>query len=151
MNPIADIRIYCEGSRPIDDKPLHLALRRIAMKLRQNGFSLGDFDHLYLNLTTSPMPGGIAPAQRTGHGEPAWLLSYDVQVAQKLYAQLGSPQSHKAVFRLVEETLTRTFATPAFPAEQIQACITETIQRRPYARRRFIRHSQQPPCPASLP
>lgn len=127
MKPIADIRVYREGSRPIDDKPLHLALRRMAMKLRENSFSLGDFDHLYLSLTTSPVPGGIAPAQQTGHGEPAWLRTYDVQVEQSLYDQLGNTQSHATVFRLVEETLTRSFANPAFPAERIQACISEAV------------------------
>ena len=126
MKPIADIRIYRSGTHAIDNKPLHLALRRIAMKLRESGFSLGDFDHLYLSLTTSPVPGGIAPIQ-TGHGEPAWLRSYDVQITQSLYDQLGSDQSHGAVFQLVEETLTRHFASPAFPAERIQACITKAI------------------------
>jgi len=126
MKPIADIRIYRSGTHPIDNKSLHLALRRIAMKLRESGFSLGDFDHLYLSLTTSPVPGGIAPNQ-TGHGEPAWLRSYDVQITQSLYDQLGSDQSHGAVFQLVEETLTRHFASPAFPAERIHACITEAI------------------------
>lgn len=126
MNPIADIRIYRSGAHPIDNKPLHLALRRIAMKLRECGFSLGDFDHLYLSLTTSPMPGGIAPNQ-SGHGEPAWLRTYDVQVEQSLYDQLGSAQSHAPVFQLVEETLARHFASPTFPAERIQACITEAV------------------------
>ena len=127
MKPIADIRIYRSGTHPIDNKPLHLALRRIAMKLRETGFSLGDFDHLYLSLTTSPVPGGIVPAQPTGHGEPAWMRTYDVQVEQSLYDQLDSAQSHAPVFQLVEETLTRHFASPAFPAERIQACITEAI------------------------
>ena len=127
MKPIADIRIYRSGTHPIDNKPLHLALRRIAMKLRETGFSLGDFDHLYLSLTTSPVPAGIAPTRPTGHGEPAWLRTYDVQVEQSLYDQLGSVQSHGAVFRLVEETLARHFASPTFPAERIQACISEAV------------------------
>ena len=129
MNPIADIRIYRSGTHPIDNKSLHLALRRIVMKLRESGFSLGDFDHLYLSLTTSPVPGGIAPNQ-SGRGKPAWLRTYDVQVEQSLYDQLGNDQSHGAVFQLVEETLTRHFASPTFPAERIQACITEAVTQR---------------------
>ena len=52
---IKDIRIYSSSIRNIDGNSMPqdinnrkaiLAARRVAMKLRENDFSLGDFDHL---------------------------------------------------------------------------------------------------------
>lgn len=51
----------------IGNKRLNVQVHRIVMKLRESGFSYGDFDHLYLNFTTCPVEGGMPlPAgQRT--------------------------------------------------------------------------------------
>lgn len=60
MTVIADIRIYrctvknVTGVTPegFASKELCAVARRICMKLRENKFSMGDFDHLYINLST---------------------------------------------------------------------------------------------------
>lgn len=63
---ISDIRVYKSVVDNIDgnsmpaslgNKPLNITVHRIVMKLRENGFSLGAFDHLYINLTTCIEPG----------------------------------------------------------------------------------------------
>ena len=60
MKPISDIRLYRSNIPNIDGnshpsefapKQLNIIVTRIVMKLRENGFSLGDFDHLYINFT----------------------------------------------------------------------------------------------------
>ena len=59
--PISDIRLYqshvpnTEGHphpAPLVGSSATITARRIALKLRERGFSLGDFDHLYLNFTS---------------------------------------------------------------------------------------------------
>ena len=61
---IGDIRLYKSESRneygvyntePFADKKLNAIVQRVVMKLRENEFSLGDFDHLYINFTTCDM------------------------------------------------------------------------------------------------
>ena len=57
---IADIRLFksedCTESGHFDmvsfgDKRLNAVVKRIVMKLRENGFSMREFDHLYINFT----------------------------------------------------------------------------------------------------
>ena len=61
MKVIKDIRIYRSKIENIPGNPLPDSFNnfelccvtsRIVMKLRENGFELGDYDHLYINLTT---------------------------------------------------------------------------------------------------
>ena len=56
---IADIRLFRSEGRTdsghfdtvsFGEKRLIAAVKRIVMKLREHGFSMGDFDHLYINL-----------------------------------------------------------------------------------------------------
>ena len=47
----------------INNKTLNVVLHRIMMKLRENEFSLGEFDHLYINFTTCLDKGFMMPAK----------------------------------------------------------------------------------------
>ena len=58
---ISDIRLYKSESRnehgvyaieSFSNKKLNAIIQRVVMKLRESEFSLGEFDHLYINLTT---------------------------------------------------------------------------------------------------
>ncbi|MGP1593809.1 MAG: hypothetical protein ACTTH8_01000 [Treponema sp.] len=74
MKVISDIRIYkskvenIEGnSLPSEFKStkiLNARIKRIVMALRENNFSLGDFDHLYINFTTCNVENEIFHAKR---------------------------------------------------------------------------------------
>ncbi|MBQ4364494.1 MAG: hypothetical protein II782_10900, partial [Oscillospiraceae bacterium] len=70
---IKDIRIYRSDAENTDGNPLpvsfadkgtNVIIRRIVMKLRETGFTMGDFDHLYINFTTCPVENGMAYAKR---------------------------------------------------------------------------------------
>ena len=59
MQPIKDIRIYRSTIENIPgnslpegfyNQELCAVARRIVMKLQENGFSMGDFHHLYINM-----------------------------------------------------------------------------------------------------
>ena len=55
MKTISDIRIYksteLNAHTDIGKKEINIAVQRVVMKLREYDFSLGEFDHLYLNFT----------------------------------------------------------------------------------------------------
>lgn len=107
---ISDIRLFVshvpnEDGRPLPDdfgdRMLTLRLRRIAMKLRERAFSLGDFDHLYVNLTPCLPDGVIQPARRSGSRETAWLRYVDIGLNE---AQLGAADE-AALTPLIERCL----------------------------------------------
>ncbi len=58
MGCIQDIRLfYSNGSHAnigFGCKRPNTAVHRVVMKLREQGFSLGDFDHLYINQRHGP-------------------------------------------------------------------------------------------------
>lgn len=65
MSIIKDIRLYRSLTGNIDvnalldafsNKELNGVIHRIVMKLREKKFSLGDFDHLYINFTKERIP-----------------------------------------------------------------------------------------------
>lgn len=89
--PISDIRLYTSRVPNADghslpgefgSTALHIRLRRIAMKLRELDFSLGDFDHMYVNLTPRLPEGEIRLSQRSVLRETAWLRYVDAGVSQ---------------------------------------------------------------------
>ena len=58
---ISGIRLYKSESQneyggyitdSFGDKRLNAVVKRVVIKLRENEFSLGEFDHLYINFTT---------------------------------------------------------------------------------------------------
>jgi len=60
MKLISDIRLYKSRNGNIDGNSLpgrfaethtNIVTTRLVMKLRETNFSLGDFDHLYINFT----------------------------------------------------------------------------------------------------
>ena len=53
MKIIKDIRVYKDRNSHIGNRQLSLSVHRIAMKLREKEFSLGDYDHLYLCFSDS--------------------------------------------------------------------------------------------------
>ena len=65
---ISDIRLFKSESQneyggyitnSFADKKLNAIVKRVVMKLRENEFSLGEFDHLYINFTTCDIPKSI--------------------------------------------------------------------------------------------
>ena len=72
------------------------------MKLREMSFSLGDFDHLYLNFTTCIPVGEIRPAARSTDRETRWWRYVDIGVDE---AFLASPQEDELIYRVKQVLL----------------------------------------------
>lgn len=136
MPVIKDIRIYKSNTENIAGNPfpssfknmkLNCTIRRIAMKLRENVFSLGDFDHLYINLTTCPIDGTLSPAKREKDKYHPWFRYYDVEVNQDLFDKLETSQCIAYIVEIVEQVLQKYFCTPNFDSELIHHCISDAV------------------------
>ncbi|PWJ71130.1 hypothetical protein B0O40_0994 [Ruminococcaceae bacterium R-25] len=136
MQPIKDIRIYRSTIENIPGNSLpegfyNLELcavaRRIVMKLQENGFSMGDFHHLYINLTTCREEGTFSLSQRGRDPYFPWYRYYDVGVSQAFYDSLETRECIEKVIGLVEQVLL-SFATPEFDEDEIRHCIAEAVE-----------------------
>lgn len=136
MTVIKDIRIYRSSIDNIDGNPLpidfenrelHRIIHRIVMKLRENNFILGDFNHLYINLTTCCVENEIAPAKRSKDRYHSWYRYYDVEINRELFDMLESSQSTQLVIEIVERVLQEHFCTQQFDTQFIRACFSEAI------------------------
>jgi hypothetical protein len=103
------------------DKRFLAVIRRIVMKLRENHFTLGEFDHLYVNFTTCEITGEFAPSIQVDSYHP-WHRFYNVQVNKEFYDDIESPNSEMAIISLVEKLLIRFFVSEEFDELRIHDC-----------------------------
>lgn len=117
MKVISDIRLY--RSSGIDtymgfaNKALNLSVRRVVMKLREYGFSLGEFDHLYLNFTTLK-PENTIKLNNTVDRYYPWYRYCDVGISQKEYDNLGTTDCTAFVFEKIQHVLLELFDAKGF-------------------------------------
>ena len=135
MAIIQDIRIYrCKvenftGVNPegFFNPKLCAVTRRICMKLREKEFSMGDFHHLYINLTTCLEEGTVKPANKEPDRYFPWYRYYDVGISQELYNILESEECIQSVAELLEKVLKSQFSTAEFNECKISDCISEAV------------------------
>lgn len=136
MKVIRDIRIYRNNIENIDgnslpssfdNKELCITIYRIALKLEEQGFSMGDFHHLYINLTTCDVEDMIAPAKRSKDRYYPWYRYYDVHITRELYDSLESKKCIKEVVSLLEQVLEKFFSTEFFDKELIHSCVATAV------------------------
>lgn len=135
MAIIQDIRIYrcavenVTGMYPESFLNIELCAvaRRICMKLRENEFSMGDFHHLYINMTTCLEEGTVKPAKREVDRYFPWYRYYDVGVSQQLYDSLETHECIPIVEGLLERVLKSQFSTAEFDECKIADCVSEAI------------------------
>lgn len=129
---ISDIRVYKSVVDNIDgnsmpaslgNKPLNITVHRIVMKLRENGFSLGAFDHLYINLTTCIEP--------------------------ELFDVLGSESAIGSVVEKVEKVLIASFSADKATKQMIRASVKEAVELGPDMLMRF-KEKKSAKCTAIL-
>ncbi len=141
MKPINDIRLFTSSVPNADSQPLpgeadskHAAilLRRIAMKLREANFSLGSFDHLYINLTPCIPEGAVQPSARSVHRETAWLRYADYGVTE---TQLADPAAIEALAPLAAERCLLHFAPDSAPL--VRSAIRDALHQGARMRMRF--------------
>lgn len=91
MKVISDIRLYKSSEKythsEISNKSLNLSARRVVMKLREYGFSLGEYDHLYFNFTTLKPTGSIELVDTVDRYHP-WYRYCDIGLTQNEYNNL---------------------------------------------------------------
>ena len=136
MKPISDIRLYRSNIPNIDGnshpsefapKQLNIIVTRIVMKLRENGFSLGDFDHLYINFTTCLDNEAIEPAKRSVDASHKWHRYYDVGVTDECYRNLESVNNVEFVIEQIKNVLNDYFCTEANCS--VEPCIEEALNK----------------------
>lgn len=135
MAIIQDIRIYrCKvenftGVNPegFFNPKLCAVTRRICMKLREKEFSMGDFHHLYINLTTCLEEGTVKQANKEPDRYFPWYRYYDVGISQELYNILESEECIQSVAELLEKVLKSQFSTAEFNECKISDCVSEAV------------------------
>ena len=114
MKRISDIRLYKSSEKEnhigFASKSLNIAVRRVAMKLREQNFSLGEFDHLYLNFTTCRPEGTIDLIDKVDSYHP-WYRYCDIGVSQGEYEELGTDDCTDYVYTKMETVLVGLFGS----------------------------------------
>ncbi|MBQ7089651.1 MAG: hypothetical protein IJN82_00875 [Clostridia bacterium] len=121
MKIISDIRLYksteLNTHTDIGNKEINIAVKRVVMKLREYNFSLGEFDHLYLNFTICKPKGTFELIDEVDSYHP-WYRYCNIGVTQSEYENL--------TIQLVYEKISLVFVNLFNIAEDvIQDAITE--------------------------
>lgn len=136
MKNINDIRLYRSSIENIDgnslpsgflNKKLNIIIKRITMKLKENEFMLGDFDHLYINFTTCKVDGGMALSKRSVDRYHPWFRYYDIQVNDDVFTLLEDETMWETVISLLENLLIKHFVSEQFDKDLISSCISQSL------------------------
>lgn len=111
MKVISDIRLYKseEIEKPVEFniKALNIKLHRVVMKLKEQGFSLGEFDHLYINFTTAIPEGKIQLSDKTDSYHP-WFRSCNTGISVSDYYK---SESYDFILEKVRLTLLKLYSS----------------------------------------
>lgn len=133
---ISDIRLYKSESQneyggyitdSFGDKKLNAVVKRVVMKLRENGFSLGEFDHLYINFTTCDITENMKLSDKVDRYHP-WFRYCDVHVDKDLFQKLGSYETWNDIIRWISTILSTYFITEDFDETRISSCIQQAVE-----------------------
>lgn len=116
MKTISDIRLY-KNHTAFGNKMLNAAIHRIVMKLREQHFSLEDFDHLYINFTTCDEEGSIRPSDQVDRYHP-WYRNCDVGIST---GNMGLG------FALIARVLENIFTSEQFDSYHIRTCVVQAM------------------------
>lgn len=132
---IKDIRLYKSGlqnefgdsvTTSFADKKLNAITQRIVMKLRENEFSLGEFDHLYINFIPSDKVENIRLSDDVDRYHP-WYRNCFVPVDVILYNNLRSENSYNDIIHWISTVLVTYFSTNNFSEAHILSCVQQAV------------------------
>ena len=132
---ISDIRLFKSESQNeyggyivynFGAKKLNAIIKRVVMKLRENEFSLGDFDHLYVNFTTCDMAEEMDLSDNVDRYHP-WLRYCNIHVEEDFYSKLGSPESWNDIILYIRNALTTYFISEDFGEARIISCVQQAV------------------------
>ena len=132
---ISDIRLFKSESQneyggyitdAFADKKLNAVIKRVVMKLRENDFSLGEFDHLYINFTTCDIAENVNLSNKVDRYHP-WYRYCDVHVEKDLFQKLGSPEAWNDIIHWISTILVAYFASEDFDKTRILSCVQQAV------------------------
>ncbi len=135
MKTISDIRLFKSDIPNIDGNPnprcfsskaINVIIRRIVMKLRENNFSLGEFDHIYLNFTTCLSDGEMKPSKRSIDVYHNWYRYYDIGVSAEKFASIEKTDNIEFFIETLLCLLEQYFGN--FNTCNIKNCISDAVE-----------------------
>jgi hypothetical protein len=132
---IADIRLYKDGSQ-FAEKSLNAMVKRIVMKLREKKFSLGEFDHLYLNFVVADREEKMFLSEEADRYHP-WYRYCFIPVEREFYDRLHAPESKDKIVQWLKTALITYFSTEGFDEAEILACIRQAMAQGEEMRMKF--------------
>ena len=133
---ISDIRLYKSESRneydiyatePFADKKLNAIVQRVVMKLRENEFSLGNFDHLYVNFTTCETIEAMSLSDKVDKYHP-WYRYFLIHIEKDTYNKLNFSESHDFIIKILSNILVTYFSSQEFDQTRILSCIQQAVE-----------------------
>lgn len=133
---IKDIRLYKSESQneygtyvtnSFADKKLIAITQRVVMKLRENEFSLGEFDHLYINFTTCDMAEEMNLSNEVDRYHP-WYRFCSVHIEKDVYDKLGTPETYDDIIHWISTIFVTYFTTEDFDESLILSCVQQAVE-----------------------
>lgn len=109
MNLIQDIRFFSEHPDPMLAK-YHIhgmkdILQRLLFLLRHEGFTFGDFDHLYMNYTPSLPHGEVRPSQQPVDRYHPWLRYTDAGCAIDIFTSMTVSEQRQFLAQTIQKAV----------------------------------------------
>lgn len=136
MKTIKDIRVFKSGlknksgievSTSFADKKLNAMIQRVVMKLREHEFSLGEFDHLYINFIPCDETENIWLSDGVDRYHP-WFRNCYVPVDAELYSNLRSSASYDSIIQCITTVLVTYFSKQDFDEALILSCVQQAVE-----------------------
>ena len=133
---IKDIRLYKSESQneygtyvtnSFADRKLIAITQRVVMKLRENEFSLGEFDHLYINFTTCDMAEEMNLSNEVDRYHP-WYRFCSVHIEKDVYDKLGTPETYDDIIHWISTIFVTYFTTEDFDESLILSCVQQAVE-----------------------
>ena len=133
---ISDIRLYKSESQNeygiyttshFADKKLHAIVQRVVMKLRENEFSLGEFDHLYINFTTCDIGGETILSDYVDKYHP-WYRYCLVHIEKETYDKLDSLENYDYIVKWIRNILVTYFSSQDFNETRILFSVQQAVE-----------------------
>jgi hypothetical protein len=133
---ISDIRLYKSESRnehgvyaieSFSNKKLNAIIQRVVMKLRESEFSLGEFDHLYINLTTCDIGEKAILSDYVDKYHP-WYRYCLVHIEKDMYNKLDSLEDYGYIIQCVRNILVTYFSSQDFNETRILFSVQQAVE-----------------------
>ena len=133
---ISDIRLYRSESQneygiyateSFADKKLNAIVERVVMKLRESEFSLGEFDHLYINFTTCDIGEKTTLSDYVDKYHP-WYRYCLVHIEECMYDKIGSLENYDYIIQCIRNILITYFSSQDFNEIQILSCVQQAVE-----------------------